>query len=77
MDFICSDSEECFTFAEGKFAEETHEAVRAYELWKPATQDEWRVKNFIDRLDQKYCMREAEKSFWAGKGSISFTKPPR
>ena len=74
-EFIASDSEEHFTYAEGKFAEETHKAVRQYHLWEPATQDEWRVKNFIDYLDRKYCMKEAEQSFWAGE-HVSLTNPP-
>jgi len=65
-----------FTFARGKFAEETHDCVREYSLWEPATQDEWRVKHFIDYLDTKYCVPQAEELFWAGT-NINFLKPPK
>ena len=76
LDFIASDDEEEFSFADSAYAKETHAAVREYNLWQPTTPDGQRIKAFIDHLDQKYCQPIQENLWWSGH-SINYTKPPK
>ena len=75
LDFIASDDEEEFSFADTDYAKETHAAVREYNPWQPTTPDGQRIKAFIDYLDHKYCQPIQENLWWAGH-SINYTKPP-
>ena len=74
-DFIVPDEEgERFTQAvpNNDFVRETHEAVNAYNQWRPTQGEEKRVHDFIEQLDQRACTEEAAR----GLASIPYTQPP-
>ena len=74
-DFIVPDEEgERFTQAvpDNDFVRETHEAVNAYNQWRPTQGEEKRVHDFIEQLDRRACAEEAAR----GLVSIPYTRPP-
>lgn len=73
-DFIVPDEEgESFSFASGAFAEETHQAVHAYNSWEPDG-DGQKIKMFIDNMDTTHCILEDNRRL--SSTAMSYTKPP-
>ena len=84
-DFIVPDNEgEAFTFADAntlsgeakKFVEDTHKAVNQWNNWTPSTQQEKKVKAFVDNMAAKANHAEGDRQFVVGKSSLSTTNPP-
>ena len=77
-DFIVPDHEcEPFTQADSSdpFVAETHSAVRAFNDWVPATEQEASAREFIVQQESRAVRIDDDIRFAQGKGSVPYSRP--